>query len=219
MRIFILRLLRILAKRWSKPVIIDGLWVGAGEVANRAKVRDALTMIRTYDPRRYSRLLKDLDGILVDILPGAIGQFNSSEDFCDLDERFIASATSDKIASVIVHEATHARLWHRGILYGEDIRARVEHVCIRQERLFARKLPDATSDVEELDHRLNAITTDFCSDAVRNRRHVRGMIGALHHLGAPRWLIAVMLKRRRARMRRLRRQVPAIRSHRPTATP
>lgn len=206
MRSLLLKLIRVLSKRFYKQAVVDGLWVGAGDHVALGNVLAALALIKTCEPNRYSRLTKDLKGILVDILPGAIGQYNPSEDFCDLDERFVASAMPDKIAAVIIHEATHARLWHRGIRYEESVRARVEHACIRRERHFASKLPDALSVVHGYDHRLAAIDADFCSDKSWNRRNARGATIALRHLGAPHWLIAFVVKMRRAQGRRQRRR-------------
>ena len=54
----------------------------------------------------------------------------------------VADATEPElIASVIVHEATHARLRRHGIGYEEPIRARVEAACIRRQIAFTRRLP------------------------------------------------------------------------------
>ena len=63
---------------------------------------------------------------------------------CVIDERFVVDegTTPEMIASVIVHEATHARLFRMGIGYEEGRRARVEQVCLRRELAFAAKLPD-----------------------------------------------------------------------------
>ena len=220
MRAFLSRALRRLAKRLSKPVEIDGLWVGAGGRETRAKVRDALEIIKSRDPRRYSWILKDLKGIFVDLLPGAIGRYDTREDLCELDERFVASTQPEQIASVIVHEATHARLWHRGIRYSEQIRGRVEQVCNRQAKVFASKMPGATEIVAGLDRYITWAGAADWSDAGRKRRNLRGAVEALRHLKVPQWLIGCLLRVRRTQLRRLRRLASSKGvAERPTATP
>ena len=51
-----------------------------------------------------------------------MASFNHSLNACQLDERFVLDEKSgpELIASVIVHEATHARLMRCGIGYEED---------------------------------------------------------------------------------------------------
>jgi hypothetical protein len=54
----------------------------------------------------------------------------------------------------IVHEATHARLDKLGINYTEDIRERVERVCIKSEISFAKRLPGGQKFVDIAESRL-----------------------------------------------------------------
>ena len=88
----------------------------------RAAWKTALGLIKTYDRIRYDRLLRDLDRIFIRVLPSSIASFNHSLNACQLDERFVLDEKSgpELIASVIVHEATHARLMRCGIGYEED---------------------------------------------------------------------------------------------------
>src|SRR5258708_5937554 len=125
---------------------VDGLWIGAAEGSSESelvlgRVVDALCLIKTHDPHRYNRILRDLDRLWVRPVPGARGRYNVSLRACELNRRFVLDEASELIAATIVHEATHARLWHCGFGYEEGVRARVENVCARRELAFAAKLP------------------------------------------------------------------------------
>jgi hypothetical protein len=45
-------------------------------------------------------------------------------------------------ASILVHEATHARLEQRGLDYGESNRVRIEALCVREQNRWAARLKD-----------------------------------------------------------------------------
>jgi len=128
---------------------IDGLWVGTYFQTNAEpvmrRIEEALRLIKVHDPRRYDRLRKDLTRIWVRLVPGALARYVPVLETCEVDERFVLAETSspELIAAAIVHEATHARLWRRGIGYDEGLRARVEAACFRRELAFAAKLPNA----------------------------------------------------------------------------
>jgi hypothetical protein len=92
------------------------------------RVEEALGLVKTYDRVRYNRLIRDLERVLVTVLSGSTGSYNSSIGACQLDERFVLAGTSPAvIASAIVHEAAHARLQRRGVGYQEEIRSQSEH--------------------------------------------------------------------------------------------
>src|SRR5262245_47027400 len=115
---------------------LDGLWVGADNTTDLNRTIEALGLIKRYEPRRYTRLLRDLDRVWVRLIPEALARFNPSLRACELDTRYVRdqASTPELIAATIVHEATHARLWHCGIGYEEDQRHRVEAVCVRREQ-------------------------------------------------------------------------------------
>jgi hypothetical protein len=179
---------------------IDGLWVGTWEsranaVAVLRRVEDALRLIKTFDPLRYKRIGRDLERVWVLVLPGDLGQFAASIKACKLDTRFILADTTspEMIASTIVHEATHARLWNYGIGYEEGLRARVEAVCLRREIIFSAKLPHGSEVRDRAERTLEwCLTDDHWTDAAFNARHIEGGMEALRHLGAPEWLVCTM---------------------------
>lgn len=204
MRARLRKLTRTLLRLTAESVEVDGLWVEAVDDKNLLKVQNALKLIRERDPKRYARLVKDLDRVWVRLLPGPLGQFEFSDWTCELDERFVAGASVEQIASTIVHEATHARLWRRGFRYDEGIRRRVETACFRQEQAFAARLPASEGLAEELAAYLD-LPAEYWSDGATRRHALRGLIATARHLNMPRWLVGLALRRRRAARRRYRR--------------
>lgn len=176
---------------------IDGLWVGtyfqthAEEVMSR--VEAALDLIKTHDRPRYARLAHDLDQVWVRLLTVGVAQFDPSWRGCSLDERFVLAENTDTadIASAIVHEATHARLWRYGFRYDEDIRQRVEAICLRREVAFARKLPDGAR-VRAWAEETLAFAPTYWTDTAAVDRENAGAIAVLDHVGIS-WLTRFVL--------------------------
>lgn len=141
--------------RLSKSTRIDGLWLGAfcdedqGEVLVR--VQNALALIKAHDAKRYQRAIASFDRIWVFPLFGPVGQYVPEQRRCLLDPVFVLSSSVEVVASTLVHEATHARLINAGIPYTYENRHRVEKACIRQELVFACRVPGA----EDLRRRIN----------------------------------------------------------------
>lgn len=182
---------------------IDGLWVGSIEDKpwpGLSRVENALRLIKGRDPLSYSRVTRYLDRIWVRFVPGAWGEYQRKLNACVLDKYFVLSeaATVERIASTIVHEATHARLERWGITYDEKARSRIEAICVRRELNFVRKLPGGEMLREGLVASLNWYTSEqgFFSDASLRERHVQGSIETLRQLGVPEWLVRVVLKLR-----------------------
>ena len=183
---------------------IDGLWIGryfqtnAGPVMRR--IEEALRLIKVHDPPRYNRLRKDLARIWVRLVPGAQARYVAALETCEVDERFVLAETSspELIAAAIVHEAAHARLWRRGIGYDERLRTRVEAACFRRELAFAAKLPNAERVREQARDALTIPPATWTDTAARDR-DVEGSTEVLRHLGAPNWLVRLLLAARAQR--------------------
>jgi hypothetical protein len=131
---------------------VDGLWVGVlGDKKDDyllRRVEYALKLIEQYDPTRYRRILRDVDRIWISPLIGALGQFSDTLKTCGLDYKFVSSSSPDLIASIIVHEATHAHPYLRKLGYPENLRYRIERICIKQQLAFARRYPNGKEAVE-----------------------------------------------------------------------
>ena len=95
------------------------------------------------------------------------------------------------IAAVIVHEATHARLWRCGFGYDEDERHRIEAICVRRELAFARRLPDGRR-LREFAQEALAISPRYWTNMASHDRHVEGSVEALRYLGWS-WLTPILL--------------------------
>jgi hypothetical protein len=190
--------------------LIDGLWVGSHFSDDREaalkRVEAALHLVGVYDRPRYNRLRRDLDRIWVRLLTDGCAQFSPTWRACLIDERFVLADTTktDMIAAAIVHEATHARLWHRGIGYEEDQRQRVEAICLRRELAFSRRLPDG-SRVREWAEAGLAISPVHWTDTAFRDRGLDGRIRVLQHLERY-WLVRVALAVLRWRLRRAERR-------------
>lgn len=115
----------------------------SGEVL--AKLDEALLLIQTHDSIRFDRITRDLSSVLV--LRGGGPEYVPPIGACLLGEVLLLRSNAVSIAMMIVHEATHARLWNHGIRYDPAIRRRVERICMRAEIAFARRLPNGSAVV------------------------------------------------------------------------
>jgi hypothetical protein len=132
---------------------IDGVWVGTFEdKAGLRRVEDALQLIKLRSTLHYSRVTSNLDRIWLRLVPSSRANYSPRLNACELDERFVAQAntTPELIASVIVHETTHARLERWGIAYDEAKRHRIEAICLRRELHFVSGLTGCEAMQESL---------------------------------------------------------------------
>lgn len=179
----------------ARSKYVDGLWVGVwDDEADKElvwrRVEGALGLIKAYDRILYARLLRDIERLRVCIIPYGLACYRESMNACELDTRFMLAEDSspEVIASTIVHEATHARLRHCGIGYGQELRARVEAVCFRREIAFAAKLPNGEEARQRAQRSLEFYAAaDFWTDAASAERTLDGATAALRHIGAPEW--------------------------------
>ena len=181
---------------------VDGLWVGTVEDSpypGLRRVEQALELIKRTGRIQYARITRHLRRIWVNIVPAYDACYRHALNACVFDERFVVSkeTTVERIAEVIIHEATHARLEDRGISYDEKLRHRIEAICLGRELAFARRLSDDTQS-KELERTIDRCAVDqpYFSDKNFYERHYQGSIDALHFLGTPDWLVRVIVKLR-----------------------
>jgi len=181
--------------RLSRSLNVDGLWVGVfSDKANDeilARVGEAIRLVKTYDPYRYRRIIKELDRILVGLISGYVAVFVPESRMCVIDPRHILSSSPEFIASSIVHEATHGTLIRRNIGYSEELRYRVEKVCMRQERAFAQKIPHGEELRRSIEREL-ALAPEFWSNEAVSERHREGEIAMARYAGMPNWLLMAL---------------------------
>ena len=91
---------------------------------------------------------------------------------CELNEVFVRDEETSvaQIASVIVHETTHARLMRFGFGYEEPKRVRIEHICFSAQRAFVRRLPNADELLTEIEETKSYFDEAYFSDAGRATR-------------------------------------------------
>jgi hypothetical protein len=177
---------------------VDGLWIGSWHDSpeHLTRVENALSLIRQHSPLDYARIIRALERIWVQLTLHGLGEYRHSLKACVLDERYVAdpATTVERIASTIVHEATHARLERYGIEYKEERRTRIEAICFRRERAFAVRLPNSGELQQEIARYLewNEGNPDQFSDAHFRERRTAGEMEALRYLRTPDWLVRAM---------------------------
>jgi hypothetical protein len=175
--------------------VVDRFTIGtlphdeANELLQR--VEDSLDTIRLYDPRRYQRLHQYLERIWVKVqVGGNTGRYNNRLRACELDPRLLLrpGIQPTDVASVIVHESTHARLQRFG--FTEPLRSRIEALCRKQERMFSERLPSVEGDrIREKLRHMDEVHDDFWSDANDSQRYEASADASLQYMGLPRWLL------------------------------
>lgn len=157
----------------------------------------ALGLIERYAPRKLKALQKDVRAILVAGHPGIWGCYVHKLRMIELYSDYVLDdrTTPESIASTLIHEAQHARLWRLGFGYDEPIRARIERLCFRAERNFSRMVPGGEESVARAEAWIESDLEPVFSIEGRMQANLDG----LANLGAPVWLIKIMawISRRR----------------------
>ncbi|GMR07395.1 MAG: hypothetical protein BMS9Abin26_0398 [Gammaproteobacteria bacterium] len=88
------------------------------------------------------------------------------------------------LASTIVHEAQHARLFRLGIGYEVEIMARVEQVCYTAQKILGLRIPNGDEVVEYANEKLRGDIEYEYSDVAS----IEADFNALDELGCPLWI-------------------------------
>ncbi|MGD0151826.1 MAG: hypothetical protein ABSB77_24875 [Xanthobacteraceae bacterium] len=183
--------------RFSANRSLDGRWIGTWETEAEPilqRIEEALRLIKRYDRIRYDRLLRDLRRVWVLLLPSSVAIFEYRIYTCEIDSRYCLAETTtpELLASAIVHEATHARLWRRGIRYEEAQRPRIEEICVRREIAFAAKLPNGEDARDQAERTLALCASgEYWTSAAFRERYIEGGVEVVRYMGAPGWLALV----------------------------
>lgn len=143
-------------------------------------VEAALLRIRDVDPVRYKRISRDVSRVAVIQSPGSAGEFWREYDAIALEMEHLRQARLDAICMTIVHEATHARIYRWGVRK-TIAPARVEHACVKQEIVFAKRIPGNEMLVNGA---LMKLETKWWLDTSSSQRYAQRLATA----GAPPWL-------------------------------
>jgi len=109
------------------------------------KLERALLLIKKYSPVIYAQLTGDVHKILLSwVRPKAVAEYIRELRIIKLDPDYILNedTTVEMLASTIVHEAQHARLFRLGFGYDKDIRVRIERICVMSQRVFGLRIPN-----------------------------------------------------------------------------
>jgi hypothetical protein len=136
-----------------------------------SKIDQALNLISEFDSRRYQQIKRDVKRIWVAATPGCSAWWMDELQTCVLDAEYFrrTDISASEMAITIAHEATHARLSKFRIGYAEEIRARVERICIKSEIAFAKRLPDCQKLLEISESRLQ-ISEEYWTNAQFQQR-------------------------------------------------
>jgi hypothetical protein len=108
------------------------------------RVAAALSLVETHDPRRLKRLREGSTVLLLYMF--GKNMFVAPANVIVLDLLGIESKTDRHLASTIVHESTHARLWLAGVAPNRSTIEREERRCIEEQIAFVRRLPGTNPD-------------------------------------------------------------------------
>jgi hypothetical protein len=172
-----------------------------------ARIADAMALIERYAPVRFEQVRRDVARILVYGEPSFRGAYAKESRTCELFVDWVVAHDTNPaaLAGAIVHEAQHGRLFRLGFGYDAPFRHRIERVCYRATRAFARRIPDGDALVPWTT-RCMAVGEDAYSAASGLRRR----IDAIDRIGLPRWLQQLLrLRLRRKLTRALSAQKPA----------
>jgi hypothetical protein len=167
------------------------------------KIDQALNLISEFDPRRYLQIKRDVKKIWVSAVPGYYAQWMVDLQMCVLDRDYLcrADVLAPEVAGTIVHESTHARLDKLKIKNTEDVRDRIERICIKSEISFAKRLPDGHKFVEIAESRLQ-IPKSYWTDTQFQERD----LDALAELRKKTWIARILypIAKRRVEKRNAR---------------
>lgn len=181
-----------LTKRVSRAYTIHGIAVVEGTNTEMGdalahEMERAIELIRRHDQRSFYRIRRHTPEIIVMPITGATYSYDIGT--CMLGEREVLRGNPAATACLLIHEATHARLHHRGIKWSDSSRSRVERICRREEYRFAKKLGNTA-----LENHLRLKVESSISRDEEIQVHVEDLKG----MGAPRWLQALWRYARRS---------------------
>jgi hypothetical protein len=108
-------------------------------------ITEALQLLKDTDTRRFQRVQRHIRTIVNCTRPLGGGAYFNETRTCEFEFRVPRSGHDVPFytawyACALVHEATHGRLYSRGIAYTPENRTRIEKLCVTEEQRFARRL-------------------------------------------------------------------------------
>jgi hypothetical protein len=127
----------------GSPVLIrDGVCVHVIAITRdipllAGQVKGALALIEARAPWAYRRLKRSVTGVIVVPMKGlGRGSHVDGGRWVYLDEAHVRRSTAAARGATLVHEATHAHVFAKGIPYRGELRDRIEAICARAAKDF-----------------------------------------------------------------------------------
>jgi hypothetical protein len=177
---------------WSSRVERSMIW---------GKLDTALSLIRKYAPIRLAQVQRDIASILVIGDHSIGGSYDVETRMCELPFFHVLSEemTPERLAFTLVHEAQHGRLYRLGFGYQEGNRERIERICTKAARAFARRIPGGSDLVINATTHLSDPESSFSNGARWEAR-----AEALDQFELPAFLKPLMLAYCRRQVRKAR---------------
>lgn len=131
--------------------------------ARRRALQLALETVLANNSRLHRRIVSELRRV---VFLESGPEFWPRARACVLAEIEGQSAVST--ACQLVHEATHARLWRLGFRYSEDIRHRIEQICVKAELDLLARIPGTEALRDDTSRKLD--NPWWTADEIRKRR-------------------------------------------------
>lgn len=136
-------------KRRTEGIVVGVLEEHEAAADVIARIEHALRLIREFDPRLYDRVSRNLPRLAV--TPRLRASYWHRFRVCVIGMEQVRRWHASQLASIIVHEATHAWLRNKGLPSSTaNTKWRIERICTRAQLRLARKLPDSSRMVEYL---------------------------------------------------------------------
>lgn len=110
------------------------------------RIGAALSLIEQGDQSRFAWLARNIGRIVV--ARGEIGYFDPTIRGCVIGTSYLERCTPEQLGLVLMHEATHSRIYRSGIRTTARAEARIEAICLAAERDLARYLIDSEGLLE-----------------------------------------------------------------------
>jgi hypothetical protein len=148
------------------------------------KVEQGLALIQRYAPLRFAQVKRDISCIFVCGDASTFARYVRDLRMCEFFINYVRSpdTSAASIASTLVHEATHARLYRLKV-GAQAEQHRLERACYHAERVFCRRLPGEPELVQSATTMMAADPTTYSAAA-----QVERQVAALRQLGNPRWV-------------------------------
>ena len=169
----------------------------------------AILMLRVEAPQAFSRLLHNVESIVVRPLKSR-GYFLRDDRRIVISGALVSAGNSSDVALTLIHEITHARIAATGfVARTQEERTREEQICERRVRAFVSAMAERDTDwTAHRDARLRAplpVAPDLVS-AWRNEHD--NLIEQLTHAGVPAWVTGFVRRWAEWRVERIARHTP-----------